>query len=134
KSKIARGIGYGIPLAFCVSAFAQDHAPAANWNDTSIGFRHSDDFYFPGNAEKVEQKIGFLNTVGGFKYGSYMFNVDFLVSDKNNPEANGNQGAQEVYSVGHVNWSASKIFGTSMQYGVVRDVGLSTGYELSSKN
>jgi len=115
-------------------AAAAPHAPPANWNDTSIGGRYSSDFYFPGSAEKVAQKIAFLNSVGGFKYGSYMFNVDFLKSDMNNPEANGSSGAQEVYSVGHVEWSFGKMLGHPVAFGPVRDVGFTTGYELSSKN
>src|SRR5206468_1932994 len=90
---------------------------------------------FPGSAEKVSQKIGFLNDVGGFRYGSYAFNVDYLVSDEHNPEMGSPRGAQEVYSVGRVDFSASRIFGRSFGYGgIVRDVGLTTGYEFSSKN
>jgi len=114
---------------------AEAHAaPAANWNDTSVGGRYSSDFYFPGSASKVAQKIVFVNSSGGFKYGSYMFNVDFLKSDMNNPEANGSSGAQEVYSVGHVEWSFGKMLGHPVSFGPVRDVGFTTGYELSSKN
>lgn len=110
------------------------HQMPTNWNDTSIGMRYARDFYFPGSDQKVTQRIGTLNTVGGFKLGSYMFNVDYLVSDGNNPEANGTQGAQEVYSVGHIDWSASKILGRPVSFGVIRDVGFRTGYEFSSKN
>lgn len=136
----ARGALLGISLAAGLApvALAQQagdgHAPPLNWNDTSIGARYANDFYFPGSAQKVTQKIGFLNTVGGFKYGSYLFNVDYLVSDGNNPVANGTSGAQEVYSVGHIDWSASKILGRPIDWGIIRDVGLRTGYELSSKN
>jgi len=116
------------------NAAAAPHAPPTNWNDTMVGYRYSDDFYFPGSANKVTQNIGYLQTLGGFKYGNYFFNVDYLMSDENNPEANGNGGAQEVYSVGHVEWSASKIFGQPVSFYGVRDVGLTTGFEFSAKN
>ena len=110
------------------------YAMPVNWNDTFVGYRYAPDSYFPGSDHKVVQNIGFLNTVGGFKYGSYFFNVEYLVSDKNNPEANGTGGAQEIYSVGRVEWSASKILGKTLDYGIVHDVGLVTGFDFSAKN
>jgi hypothetical protein len=134
----------GLLLAFCSSlagtcSHAQEtvvpQGPPGNWNDTSLGARYSNDFYFPGSAEKVTQKIGFLNSAGGFRYGSYAFNVDYLVSDEHNPEAGSPHGAQEVYSVGRVDFSFGRVFGHPFGMGgVVRDVGLTTGYEFSSKN
>lgn len=138
--KSARGASFGISLVFCFNGLShaqealENHAPPLNWNDTYIGARYGTDFHFPGSANSVTQKIGYLTTMGGFKYGSYFFNADYLVSDKNNPVANGTTGAQEVYSVGRVDWSASKILGRPMNYGVIRDVGLTTGYEFSAKN
>jgi hypothetical protein len=136
----------GLSLAFCCGTLAciqnaraqetiEPQGPPGNWNDTYIGARYSDDFHFPGSAAKVEQKIGFVTTAGGFKYGSYVFNADFLVSDKNNPEVGGTRGAQEVYSVGRVDFSAGRVFGHPVGFGgIVRDVGLTTGYEFSAKN
>jgi hypothetical protein len=103
-------------------------------DDTYIGARYSSDFYFPGSAEKVAQKIGFIASAGGFKYGTYVFNADFLVSDENNPQAGANTGAQEVYSVGRVDVSAGKLLGHPLGVGFIRDVGVTTGYEFSSKN
>jgi hypothetical protein len=136
----------GIPLALCFStlACAQEtaepaappvpHTQSGNWNDTYIGARYSDDFYFPGSASKVAQKIGFLATAGGFKYGTYVFNADYLVSDENNPEVGGKNGAQEIYSVGRVDFSAGKVLGHPIGLGFIRDVGVTTGFEFSSKN
>ena len=138
---LARGIKFGVTLAACISTLSQaqeapvTHGPTGNWNDTMVRLRYADDLHFPGSANKVTQKIGVLTTVGGFKYGSYVFNVDFLVSDKNNPAAGSTtEGAQEVYSVGRATWSAGKILGHPVAFGPIRDVGLTTGYEFSSKN
>lgn len=136
----------GITLGLCLSglAHAQDvpaptepdapHGLPLKWNDTFVGFRYGNDFHFPGNAADVKQKIGFATTTGGFKYGNYTLNVDYLVSDKNNPEANSMDGSQEVYSVGRVEWSASKIMAHPFINGIIRDYGLTTGFEFSSKN
>jgi hypothetical protein len=128
---------------------AQFNAPPS-WNDTYLGYRVGTNFYYPGvrtasgAPAKVTQNIGSLTTIGGFKYGSYAFNVDYLVSNMANPEAGptnqygyptpGSGGAQEVYSVGRVEFSASKIFGRSFSYGFIRDFGLTVGYEFGTKN
>lgn len=125
-------------------------AQPTSWNDTYIGYRVGTDFYYPGvrtqsgAPAKITQNIGFLTTAGGFKYGSYAFNVDYLVSSMANPEAGptnqygyptpGSGGAQEVYSVGRVSLSAGKIFGRSFSYGFIRDFGLTVGYEFGTKN
>lgn len=110
--------------------------PPVSWNDTFIGYRVGNNFHFPGVADKIKQNIGYLTTTGGFRYGSYAFNVDYRVSDSANPEVGGpnSGGAQEVYSVGRVTASASKIFGKPMGVGVIRDFGLTGGYEFGTKN
>lgn len=124
--------------------------PPPSWNDTYLGYRVGSDFYYPGvrtasgAPAKITQNIGSLTSTGGFKYGSYAFNVDYLVSSMANPEAGptnaygyptpGSGGAQEVYSVGRVEFSASKIFGRSFSYGFIRDFGLTTGYEFGVKD
>jgi hypothetical protein len=132
------------------SAAPGQFALPPSWNDTYIGYRVGDNFYYPGvrtqsNAPaKITQNIGFLTTTGSFRYGSYAFNVDYLVSSMANPEAGptnqygyptpGSGGAQEVYSVGRVELSAGKIFGRSFAFGPIRDFGLTVGYEFGTKN
>lgn len=146
-TNISRTTATALPVALALAlaltlvaggAHAQEtvepHGPPGNWNDTYIGARYADDFRFPGSAAKVAQKIGFVTTTGGFAYGSYVFNADFLVSDKNNPEAGGTRGAQEVYSVGRVDFSAARVFGHPLGAGVVRDLGFTAGYEFSAKD
>jgi hypothetical protein len=126
------------------------YTPPTSWNDTYIGYRVGTNFYYPGvrteagAPAKITQNIGYLTTTGGFKFGSYAFNVDYLVSSMANPEAGptnqygyptpGPGGAQELYSVGRVSFSAGKIFGRSFSYGFMRDFGLTVGYEFGTKN
>ncbi|CAG9247887.1 conserved exported hypothetical protein [Paraburkholderia unamae] len=111
-------------------------APPAIWNDTFIGYRWGTDFHYPGINSSVMQNIGYLTTIGGFRFGSYAFNVDYLVSNAANPESGGPKtgGAQEVYSVGRVQFSAGKIFGRYLGFGPIRDYGLTIGYEFGVKN
>lgn len=115
---------------------ADNGTPPLVWNDTYVGYRYGRDFHYPGVPDKVAQNIGYLTTIGGFRYGSYAFNVDYLVSNSANPEAGGpsSGGAQEVYSVGRVELSAGKILGRSVGYGFVRDLGATVGYEFGVKN
>ncbi len=119
----------------------QHGAPPTNWNDTFVGYRYSNNFHFPGSAAKVAQNIGSLTTTGGFGLGSYFFNVDYLQSDRNNPEASANgvngvgtHGADETSSVGHVEWSGSKILHQHLGFGFIRDLGVTTGYEWGTKD
>ncbi|SIT43868.1 conserved exported hypothetical protein [Paraburkholderia ribeironis] len=111
-------------------------APPVSWNDTYIGYRYGSNFHYPGVPDKVAQNIGYLTTAGGFKFGSYAFNVDYIISNDANPEAGGpsSGGAQELYSVGRVTFSAGKILGRKVGIGIIRDVGLTTGYEIGTKN
>ena len=127
------GIGHAAESAAAPAASGGYQRPP-NWNDTYVGACYADGFYFPGNPHRVAQKIATLNTAGGFKYGGYIFNADYLVSDKNNLEANGSEGARDIYTVSRISWSAGKILGRPMGLGVIRDVGLMTGYELNAKN
>ncbi|WP_250469980.1 hypothetical protein [Caballeronia sp. GAFFF2] len=111
-------------------------APPVSWNDTYIGYRFGSDFHYPGVPGSVVQNIGYLTTIGGFRFGSYAFNVDYLVSNSANPEAGGpsSGGAQEIYSVGRVELSAEKILGRSVGLGPIRDFGFTAGYEFGVKN
>ena len=134
--------GAPVPDNTHLPAAQQTHGLPTNWNDTFVGYRYSSNFHFPGSSAKVAQNIGSLTSTGGFGLGSYYFNVDYLVSDRNNPEAgpdgvegaSGNQGAQETYSVGHVEWSGSKILRQHLGAGFIRDVGITTGYEWGTKD
>ena len=114
----------------------ESNAPPAVWNDTYVGYRWGDDFHYPGMSSTIVQNVGYLTTLGGFRFGSYVFNVEYLVSNAANPEAGGpaDGGAQEVYSVGRVEFSAGKILGHYVGFGPIRDYGLTVGYEFGTKN
>ncbi|RKP57602.1 hypothetical protein D7S86_06525 [Pararobbsia silviterrae] len=114
----------------------ESNEPPAIWNDTYLGYRWGTNFHYPGIDSSVMQNIGSLTTLGGFRFGSYVFNADYLISNAANPEAGGpqNGGAQEVYSVGRVEFSAGKILGRYVGAGFIRDYGLTVGYEFGVKN
>ena len=83
----------GAAGAVAVLAFAtgMQQASAADWSDTSIGYRYGTRFAEPYNTKDLEKHILNVTHASGYKYGSNYFNVDFLNSDGD--DAN----AQEAY-------------------------------------
>lgn len=117
-------------------------AQAADWSDTSLGIRYGTTFSEPydnnadGSRKDIKKAIVSLTHADGYKYGSNFFNVDFLVSDHNDPGDGvpGNTGAQEVYLVYRHLLDIGKVMGSDIKFGPVRGVGLTAGFDLNTKN
>jgi len=113
---------------------------AAEWSDTSLSWRYGTDFAEPydnnadGSHKDIRKNIVALTHVSGFAYGTNFFNVDFLMSDKNDPGQNTSQGAQEVYAVYRNTLDFSKIFNKNLQTGPIKSYGWVTGFDFNSKN
>ena len=123
-----------ILLAACVS-----QAQASEWSDTFIGYRYGTSFREPANTNEIAKNIFSLTHASGYKYGTNFFTVDMLKSDSNDPASGAFQGAnpggaQEVFAVYRHTLSFSKVSGSSMKFGPVRDVGAVLGFDFSSKN
>ena len=110
-------------------------ATAAEWSDTSIGYRYGTKFAEPFNTRDISKNIFNLNHVSGYKYGTNFFNVDFLVSDSKDPsDFRSTDGAQEAYVVYRHTLSFSKVSGKDLKFGVIRDLGLTVGFDWNTKN
>ena len=108
---------------------------AADWSDTSIGYRYGTQFAEPVNANAIAKDIINLNHVSGYKYGSNFFNADLLMSDDKDPGGkNATSGAQEVYVVYRHTLDLGKVTGSSYAMGPVRGVGLVGGFDWNTKN
>ncbi|CAN5241046.1 hypothetical protein BH11PSE10_BH11PSE10_01600 [soil metagenome] len=117
-----------------ISATAFASAHAADWSDTSIGYRYGTKFAEPFNSEDISKNILNLNHVSGYKYGSNFFNVDLLLSDKKDPSsATSKDGAHEVYIVYRHTLDMEKVLGTPFKFGPVRGVGLTAGFDANTK-
>ncbi len=114
----------------CAGAAAQ----AADWSDTFVGYRVGDKFREPCCATDIHKDIFSLTHVSGYKYGSNFFTADFLLSDDNDPASGGGGGAQEVYAVYRHQLSLGAVTGKPKAFGVVKDVALTAGIDLNSKN
>jgi len=113
---------------------SQPVAQAADWSDTSIGYRYSTQFAEPVNASAIAKDIINLNHVSGFKYGSNFFNADLLMSDDKDPAGAGStNGAQEVYVVYRNTLDYKKVTGSDFSFGPVRGAGLVTGFDYNTK-
>jgi len=118
--------------ALLVAASTAGHA--ADWSDTSIGFRTGSKFAEPFGSTEIHKNIVNLTHASGYKYGSNFFNVDFLMSDEKDPAGAGStNGAQEVYIVYRNTLDIEKTTGTPMKFGPVRGVGLTLGFDVNAK-
>ncbi len=110
-------------------------ANAANWSDTFLGYRYSSGYTEPMNDKDIKKHILSLTHVSGYQYGQNFFNLDVLQSDKADP-SNGskNNGATEAYLNYRHQLLLSKVFDTTLAFGPVKDVALTAGFDLNTKN
>jgi hypothetical protein len=118
--------------ALLVVASAAGHA--ADWSDTSIGYRTGSKFAEPFGSNDIKKDIVNLTHVSGYKYGSNFFNVDLLLSDSKDPSAIGSgNGAQEVYIVYRNTVDLAKVGGPDIKFAGVRGSGLTVGFDANAK-
>ena len=110
-------------------------AHAADWSDTSIGYRYGDKFAEPFGPNDIKKNIFNLTHVSGYKYGTNFFNVDMLLSDSKDPAGAGStNGAQEVYVVYRHTLDLEKVSGKSFKFGPIRGAGLTAGFDFNTKS
>lgn len=115
-------------------------AQAANWSDNSVGYRYSPSYTEPSNPETVTKNILSFTHVSGYDYGQNFLNIDLLQSSGNDPASGDKKsdsstgGATEVYLSYRHMLSLGKISDTSLAFGPVKDIGLTAGFDLNTKN
>lgn len=112
-----------------LSALAGMHsANAADWSDTSIGYRYGTKFAEPYNNQDITKNIINFTHADGYKYGSNYLNVDLLMSDHKD------DNAQEAYIVYRHTLDIGKISGKDFKFGPVRGLGFTGGFDWNTKN
>ncbi len=107
---------------------------AADWSDTSIGWRYGTKFAEPFEGNDISKNIMNLTHVSGYKYGTNFFNVDLLFSDSKDPSAIGStDGAQEAYFVYRHTLDLGKITGKDYKLGIIKGVGATFGFDANVK-
>ncbi|GHC17203.1 hypothetical protein [Aidingimonas halophila] len=108
---------------------------AADWSDTSIGYRYGTEFTEPGIEEDVEKHILSLTHVSGYSLGQNFFNLDMLQSGSNDPTTfGGDTGATEAYLAYRHQLHYGGVFDEPLSFGPVGDVALTAGFDLNTKN
>jgi hypothetical protein len=110
-------------------------ANAALWSDTSIGYRYGTQYREPVNSQDISKNIVDLQHVSGYKYGTNFLNLDLLFSDSKDPiSAGSSNGAQEAYLVYRHTLDMAAITGYDLKYGIVRNLGITVGFDVNFKN
>jgi nucleoside-specific outer membrane channel protein Tsx len=120
-------------------------ARAAEWSETEVLFNHGTKFREPFNPfNPNDGKIGAVNDTdvtksyftlqhaSSHKLGRNFFFVDFIKSEKNDPQGGGSFG--EIYGEWYSSLSLSKLTGSKFEWGVIRDLNLTGGINYGSKN
>ena len=122
-------------LALSVLVSASAVSQAADWSDTSIGYRYGTKFAEPFNSKDISKNIFNLSHVSGYKYGTNFFNADMLLSDSNDPaSADSTEGAREVYVVYRHTLDLGKVTSKNLAFGPVKGVGITAGFDYNNKN
>jgi len=118
-----------------LAAWLANAAHAADWSDTAISWRYGQRFREPFNPSDIHKNILALTHSSGYKYGSNYFNVDLLLSDKNDPASlTQHEGAQEAYVVYRHTLDIGALAGKALRYGAVKGVGAVLGFDWNTKN
>ncbi|PWV62406.1 hypothetical protein [Plasticicumulans acidivorans] len=119
-------------LAFGLSAPLSSHA--AGFSDTFIGYRYGNQFSEPSKPDDISKNIVQFTHASSYKLGSNFFNLDMLMSDDNDPAHNSDDGATEFYATFRSQLHASKVFDRDFKYGIIRDLGLTFGFDANTKD
>jgi hypothetical protein len=119
-----------------ISLMASGGAFAADWSDTSIALSKGNRYAEPGNSEEFSKTVLNLSHASGYRLGTNFFSVDFLHSDRRDPAAGAvaPDGAIEVYAVYRNQLSLNAMGGKSFTSGPVRDISITSGFDLGTKN
>ena len=109
-------------------------ANAATWSDTFVGYRYGTDFREPSNPNDVRKHVLQFTHASGYSVGQNFLNLDLLQSDDKDPAAGGGSGATEAYLTYRHQFHLGKIFDKSLAFGPVKEVALTAGVDLNTKN
>jgi len=104
------------------------HSQGSEWSDNSFSYRYGTQFAEPFNTQDVTKNILNFTHVSGYKYGTNYLNIDLLMSDATD------SNAQETYVVYRHMLDLGKISGQDFKSGPVRAFGLTGGVDWNTKN
>jgi nucleoside-specific outer membrane channel protein Tsx len=128
-------VRFATTLALALVAGWSVSAAAEEFSDTFIGYRYGSKYREPHNPFEIAKNIVQFTHASTYRYGANFFNVDYFKSDSKDP-ANGadSGGAAEVYINYRSQLQYGKVTGTPLAFGVIRDVALTAGFDLNTKD
>lgn len=123
-----------IAAAVALASLAAPGAQAATWSDTFIGYRYSGEFREPSNRNEIEKNVLQFTHASGYSIGQNFVNLDVLQSDSNDPANRSKDGATEFYLTYRHQVYLGKAFDRNVSFGPVKEVALTAGFDLNSKN
>lgn len=115
-------------LASSSMAIAQTESGAKGFSNWNFQLAHGTEFRQPGNPRDVAKVIGTFENSSAWSWGSSYFFVDILQSD------GVDQHAREVYGEWYPSASLSKLTGTTLSSGLLRDVSATLAVNMGSKS
>jgi len=127
---LAQRLVLALAAGWSVSAAAAD-----DFSDTFIGYRYGTRFREPNNPNDIVKNIVQFSHSSTYKYGSNFLNVDYFKSDSADPaNGPGSSGAAEAYLSYRNQLQYGKVTGTPLAFGLIRDVALTAGFDLNTKD
>ncbi len=120
---IALAVGSSVPAA------------ADDFSDTFIGYRYGTRFREPNNPNDIAKNIVQFSHASTYRYGSNYLNIDYFKSDSKDPASGADSGgAAELYLTYRHQLQYGRVTGTPLAFGVIRDVALTAGFDLNTKD
>ena len=124
-----------IALAVLAGAtLASGAVQAATWSDSFLGYRYGTGFREPSNTKEVRKHVLQFGHASGYAYGQNFLNLDLLQSDKNDPSSGADTGATEFYLTYRHQLHLGKLLDKDLSFGPVKEVALTAGFDLNTKN
>ncbi|HRP25058.1 MAG TPA: hypothetical protein PLC66_13850 [Thauera sp.] len=120
--------------ATCLLAALPAVGHAATWSDTYVGYRYGTEFREPTNSRDVEKHVLQFTHASGYSVGQNFVNLDVLQSDKTDPASGGGSGATEFYLTYRHQLHLGKVFDRSFAFGPVKELAVTAGFDLNTKN
>ena len=109
-------------------------AQAVSWQDNSLTYTTSNRFTEPANRKPVHKDILEFVHASGYSHGINLLRVKMLRSSGVDPAKNATHGATEYYVVYRHMLSLGKLFERSFAAGPIRDLALTAGFDLNTKD
>lgn len=94
------------------------------WSNTELQYLHGSNYQEPANPQDVSQSIITFTHAHGWAYGRNFLFMDVLFTD-------GGQTPQtNLYGEAYSTFSLSKITGTGLSFGIIKDLGITAGVNL----